>query len=114
MTRKNTDDLDRLHHLADALSDDIQKTPSEALLAESAEDHGRRGTLALEFDHLFNRAVEDARRPSLAGAWWQTVTWYAAKTVRPLRPLVSGLAKRAGITVGRRGARLPFFWMGGG
>jgi murein DD-endopeptidase MepM/ murein hydrolase activator NlpD len=55
-------------HLADALADEIAKTPADALLAEVAQDLGDRRALASEFDAVVARALRQSRRKQIAAA----------------------------------------------
>ncbi|HEX4557259.1 MAG TPA: M23 family metallopeptidase [Xanthobacteraceae bacterium] len=51
---------DALHHLADALGEDVVAAPPERLLAEAAEDHGDAHALAAAFDRVSARAARQS------------------------------------------------------
>jgi len=55
-------------HLADALADEIARTPTDTLLAEVAEDFGDRRALVNKFDTTFARALRRSRRRRIAVA----------------------------------------------
>lgn len=61
--------------LADALADEIAKTPAEALLSEVAEDLGDRRALAVHFDIVVARAVRRSRRTQIATAVKKATAW---------------------------------------
>jgi hypothetical protein len=97
-------DRDALHHLADALADDIAHTPSGQLLAEVAEDHGSPRAYASEFDRIIARADRRLRKERLSG---RLQVWLSAWLIAPLagpvrRPAmiaVAGLAVLLGANV---------------
>jgi murein DD-endopeptidase MepM/ murein hydrolase activator NlpD len=57
---------DQLHHLANALSEDILAAPVEQLLAEAAEQDGDDVFLATLFDRISARATAQSRRRRIA------------------------------------------------
>jgi tetratricopeptide (TPR) repeat protein len=62
-------------HLADRLSQEVERAPLDELLSEVAEDFGDRRALAMEFDQAFARAVARDRKQRIvefltgAGNW---------------------------------------------
>jgi murein DD-endopeptidase MepM/ murein hydrolase activator NlpD len=72
-------------HLADALADEIAKTPAEALLGEVTEDLGDRRALASEFDTVVARALHHSRRRQPTTAMKNGVAWLSQRLFgRPL------------------------------
>ena len=59
-------DANKLHNLADALSEDLLAVPAEQLLAEAADDHGDEQALAAAFDRVSARATAQSRRRRFA------------------------------------------------
>jgi murein DD-endopeptidase MepM/ murein hydrolase activator NlpD len=66
-------------HLADALADEIAKTPAEALLGEVIEDLGDRRALASEFDTVVARALHQSRRKRLTAAMKDGGAWLSQR-----------------------------------
>jgi murein DD-endopeptidase MepM/ murein hydrolase activator NlpD len=58
---------DALHHLADALGEDVVAAPPERLLAEAAEDHGDAHAFAAAFDRVAARAARQSVARRIAG-----------------------------------------------
>ncbi len=54
-----TSDRDKLFNLADALAQDTANLPNDQLFAEAAEDYGDRQALAVEFDQVLERSVQE-------------------------------------------------------
>jgi uncharacterized protein len=56
-----------LRLLAESLSEDILRTPAEELISEAVHDDLDQRALTSEFDRIFRRSVQGARRRALSG-----------------------------------------------
>jgi hypothetical protein len=79
-------DLDALHNLADALSEDIVNAPGGVLMSEVFEDFGNEHALADKFDKLFGQAKErfEARREK-PSVYDEEAATTAARRIEPLK-----------------------------
>jgi uncharacterized protein len=67
-----------LRLLAESLSEDILRTPANALIVEAAEDHRDHRALTGDFDRIFRRSVTRVRRQALSRRLPRALTQIAA------------------------------------